>query len=81
MVAWVLQLGWGCCLLPLLFRAEQPDFGWQALHNATGSWENDTSPDCLHLQVSVPQRHSFLCLTPLPTTGVDLLSHPPARTW
>lgn len=37
----MLRLGWDCLFLPLLFRSEQPGFGWQVLHNASGSWEND----------------------------------------
>lgn len=37
----MLHLAWVCLLLPLLLRSKQPGFGWQVLHNASGSWEND----------------------------------------
>lgn len=36
-----LRLGCGCPLLPLLFRSIQPGLGWQAVHDATGRWENN----------------------------------------
>lgn len=79
----MLHLAWVCLLLPLLLRSKQPGFGWQVLHNASGSWENDVEylPLTLSSSKSAFQQHRVLCLTPLPTTGVGLLPHPPARTW
>lgn len=63
--------------------SKQPCFGWQVLHNASGSWEDDVESLPLTLCSSKSQPSNsipFCACHPFPPQLWGCC-HPPARTW